>query len=310
MMKLTIATWLACATIAAALKSRPQMNVPLQNSTWQWQLSDGHRLDTTYEVDVYDIDTVDVPAKMIAALHSLNRFVICYISAGSWENWRPDAADFPPSVLGKPLSGWDGERWLDVRNHSALMPLMAARMDLAAEKGCDAIEPDNLDGYMTWDASILALGETKTGFNITAEDQIAYNRALADLAHARNLSIAHKNNVEQTLQVVDAFDFAIVEQCWQYHECDRLAPFVDAGKAVFQCEYSRKFKPCRDALPGFSAIRKKYNLRARPLVACPEVERGDGCVSDTLVCSPPADRDNTILTPCDDDPTRYCVIRF
>ncbi|MFQ5739279.1 MAG: endo alpha-1,4 polygalactosaminidase [Acidobacteriota bacterium] len=40
------------------------------------------------------------------SLHAQGRKVICYISAGSWESWRPDAGQFPSYLLGKPLSGW------------------------------------------------------------------------------------------------------------------------------------------------------------------------------------------------------------
>ena len=68
-------------------------------------------------------------------------------SAGSWEDWRSDASDFPDDVKGNGLSGWPGEKWLDVRQLSVLSPIMAARMDIAVAKGCDGVDPDNMDGY-------------------------------------------------------------------------------------------------------------------------------------------------------------------
>lgn len=37
-------------------------------------------------------------------------------SAGSYENWRPDAADFPAADVGAPLAGWAGEKWLNIRS--------------------------------------------------------------------------------------------------------------------------------------------------------------------------------------------------
>ncbi|MFQ5398379.1 MAG: endo alpha-1,4 polygalactosaminidase [Anaerolineae bacterium] len=33
------------------------------------------------------------------------------------------------------------------------------------------------------------------------------------------------------------FDWALNEQCFQFDECERLLPFVKAGKAVFGVEY-------------------------------------------------------------------------
>lgn len=294
-MKIVVAFYLVSLVFCVS-----SLNVPAQNATWQWQLQ--KKIDLTYDVDVYDIDLFETPAQTITALHALNRFVICYMSAGSFENWRPDIDSFPDSVLGDPLDGWEGERWLDVRNLTALLPIMGARMDIALEKGCDAIEPDNIDGYQTYPEG----APPKTGFNITYEDQIRYNTALAELAHERNMSIALKNDVEQVNDLLNVFDFAITEECWQYEECDTLLPFVSAGKAVFQCEYKRRFNPCEDALPGFSAIRKNLNLKAQPLVMCPPVERVPGCTNE-LVCNPPQD-DDVVLAPCHDDPSRYCVV--
>ena len=49
----------------------------------------------------YDIDLFDAPKSTIDALHAKKRIVICYFSAGSHENWRPDAGSFPSSALGK-----------------------------------------------------------------------------------------------------------------------------------------------------------------------------------------------------------------
>ena len=46
---------------------------------------------------------------------------------------------------------------------------MGKRMDLAKSKGCDGIEPDNVDVY----------SNHNTGFHFTASDQLAYNKWLA-----------------------------------------------------------------------------------------------------------------------------------
>lgn len=46
----------------------------------------------------------------------MGRKVICYFSAGSYENWRSDKGDFPSDVLGNNLEHWEGEKWLDIRD--------------------------------------------------------------------------------------------------------------------------------------------------------------------------------------------------
>jgi hypothetical protein len=177
-------------------------------------------------VPVYDVDLYTTSAAQVAALHAAGRRVICYVSVGAWEDFRADKASFPAAVLGS-SNGWPGERWLDVRRLDILLPIMAERLDLCRQKGFDAVEPDNVDGY-----------DNDTGFPISAQQQLAYNRAIAALAHDRGLSVGLKNDLEQVPELVSAFDFAVNEQCAEYDECDALTPFVAAGKAAFTVEYS------------------------------------------------------------------------
>jgi hypothetical protein len=234
---------------AAAQAAPGKIWVPKQGVSWQWQL-DG-KIDTSVKAHVYDID-MQVRKAKVRKLHRLGRRVICYISAGSFENWRPDVQKFPASVKGKPLDGWPGERWLDIRQVATLRPIMAARMDKCRAKGFDGVEPDNVDGY-----------SNDTGFPLTGADQRAYNTMLAGLAHARGLSVGLKNDVEQAKALQPYFDFAVNEQCRQYKECGRLRPFLRAGKAVFNAEYDltrSQFCPHARSL-GMSSIRKKLSLR-------------------------------------------------
>lgn len=118
---------------------------PALETSWQWQLQG--RIDTSVDVQMYDVDAFDVRARMVRRLHDDGRAVVCYVSAGSWEEWRPDADRFPKAVLGRELDGWPGERWLDVRRIGQLAPIMTSRMDRCAAKGFDGIEFDNVDGY-------------------------------------------------------------------------------------------------------------------------------------------------------------------
>ena len=139
---------------------------PRPGTSWQWQLTG--TIDTSFDVDMYDIDLFDSSASLIEQLHNDGRIVICYFSAGSWEDWRPDADNYPPSVKGKALEGWPDEKWLDIRNIDVLGPLIDARLDMAVSKGCDGVEPDNVDAYTN-----------DSGFPLTANDQLQFNRWLA-----------------------------------------------------------------------------------------------------------------------------------
>jgi hypothetical protein len=45
------------------------------------------------------------------------------------------------------LIGWEKEKWLNL-NSDNVRQIMAKRLELAAEKGCDAVDPDNMDAYV------------------------------------------------------------------------------------------------------------------------------------------------------------------
>ncbi|WP_030765685.1 endo alpha-1,4 polygalactosaminidase [Streptomyces sp. NRRL F-2664] len=223
---------------------------PPPGTPWQWQLTG--TLDTSVEAAVYDVDGFTTTKEQVAVLKKAGRKTICYLSTGAWEDFRPDAEAFPRELLGKG-NGWEGERWLDIRRVAELEPLMAKRFDMCREKGFDAVEPDNMDGY-----------RNTTGFPLTADDQLRYNRLIARLAHDRGMSVGLKNDLDQVPQLVGDFDFAVNEQCAQYDECDRLTPFIEAGKAVFHAEYELSTSRfCgRSKTLELSSIQKRYDLDA------------------------------------------------
>jgi hypothetical protein len=226
---------------------------------WQWQLQG--RIDTHFRAPVYDIDGFETPRSTVRKLHRLHRKVICYLDVGSWETYRPDAKDFPRSAIGRRYAGFPDERWLDVsRFHRFARPLKR-RFSICARKGFDAVEPDNLAG---WEK------ENRTGFHITRADQLRFNRWVARQVHGRGMAVALKNDGRQAEDLVGTFDFAIVEQCFQYHECGYYRAFVRHRKAVFETEYEQKPKQyCKTAQAiGFSAIHKSYDLFARPWHPC------------------------------------------
>ncbi|MCK9460816.1 MAG: endo alpha-1,4 polygalactosaminidase [Proteobacteria bacterium] len=235
---------------------------PAPGTTWQWQLTE--EIDTSFDVAMYDIDLFDAPAETIAALQGAGRAVVCYFSAGSREDWRPDAADFPEEAIGSALDGWPGESWIDVTSE-AIREIMTARLDLAVDKGCDGVEPDNVDGYAN-----------DNGLGLTAEAQLDYNAFLADAAHARGLSVGLKNDLEQVAALAPLFDWALNEECLSWDECGMLAPFLAADKAVFHVEYvddepegaAKIAEVCGDpAIEGFSTLVKTWDLTAW-MLAC------------------------------------------
>jgi hypothetical protein len=232
----------------------PQFWKPPVGASWQWQLSGP--IDTSVNASIFDLDMFETSAATVAGLHNQGKKVICYISVGSWEGWRPDAGQFPPEVLGTDYDGWPGEKWLDIRRIDLLAPILRARLDLCAEKGFDGIEPDNIEGYTN-----------NTGFPLTYQDQLVFNIWLAKEAHARGLSIGLKNDSGQVADLLTYYDWALTEECFDQGWCSDMSPFITAGKPVFAAEYTETGIILDDFCPQaatlkFSAILKHLNLNA------------------------------------------------
>ncbi len=234
-----------------------QQWAPKPLTTWNYQIGETPT-DLAIQVQAYDIDGFDNDAAQVQKIHAAGSKAICYIDVGTWENWRPDAGEFPNSVKGN-KNGWPGEKWLDIRQLNILGPIITARFQMCQQKGFDAIEADNVDGYTN-----------STGFPLTAQDQLTFNMYYAGIAHSFGLPIALKNDTDQVPQLVSTFDFMIDEQCFQYSECDTLQPFIQANKAVLEVEYkgqTSKFCPKANAQK-LSTIKKSLGLTATPYVSC------------------------------------------
>jgi hypothetical protein len=216
-----------CGGVSGDTDSEEEIPSALPKVTWQWQLSG--EINTNYDVDMYDIDLFNADQEVIDALLVRGKEVICYFSAGSYENFRFDADKFNDEDLGNTLDGWEGEQWVDIRSQN-VRSIMQDRLDLAVEKNCTGVEPDNVDGYIN-----------NPGFDFTAQDQLDYNIFIATEAKKRGLSVGLKNDLNQVKELVSYFDFAINEQCHYLNECSLLEPFTQAGKNIFNAEYDKKY---------------------------------------------------------------------
>lgn len=196
--------------------------VPL--TSWYWQLD--RNVIPTRTARIYDIDMENNTPATIKALQAAGRVVVCYFSAGTWESFRSDASRFPPNIIGNPVEGFPDERYIDIRA-PVVRSIMSARLAVAASKGCDAVEPDNVDGYAN-----------NPGFLLTKTEQITYDVFIATTAHAHNLRVALKNATDLVPRLAREFDFAVVEQCLQFQECPAYLPFIEQRKAVLLAEYT------------------------------------------------------------------------
>ena len=162
-------------------------------------------------------------------------YSICYVNAfqtqprdAGW--WLANHPDLLLRKAGEPFkdANWPGEYLLDigsVAKRDRLLSIVLPWIDGCATAGFQAIEADNLDTY------------SRSGGALRISDALAFGAALAAHAHARGLAFGQKNAGELGTRGRDAgFDFAIVESCQVYDECeDYIAVF---GRNVQEIEYT------------------------------------------------------------------------
>ncbi len=157
---------------------------------------------------------------------------ICYVNAfqaqsGEENTWDSDLLlrDSKGNVVKDP--DWN-EALLDIST-SAKRQRIAAKVDGwidgCANKGFQAVEPDNYDSY-----------SRSKGLLNTSEAQ-SYIQLLSAHSHADGLAIAQKNTAELAGSgPANGLDFAIAEECGTYSECDAYASAFD--NRVFVIEYT------------------------------------------------------------------------
>lgn len=203
---------------------------PTPRTTFDWDLRSDIPSNFSYNSTIVDIDAFDNDKSFVENLHAQGKKVFAYVSVGSWEDWRPDKNDFPLEVIGNSYPGWDGEKFLNIKNIEALKPVMRARLDMIKSKGFDGIEPDNID-LNSWTADEL-------GFEISGQDVITYCKWLAQEAHNRGLSIGQKNATDLAEDLVGTMDWILLEDAFYEDFYLEAKTYINHNKAVFATEYT------------------------------------------------------------------------
>ncbi|WP_320065225.1 endo alpha-1,4 polygalactosaminidase [Micromonospora sp. RTGN7] len=248
------------ALLAAAYGCRPNLVPPgaptpwptasARHWRWQWQLTGP--LDTTVDADVFLLDPVRTTATETSALRARDRRLICQVAVGSYAGTDPDADRYPPVLRGA-AGPRPNTRWVDVRRWEVLKPILADRLRLCRGKGFGAVAVADADGYAH-----------RPGLALDFDDQLLFNRRVAELARSLGLSPGLLGDVSQVAALAPDFDFAVDEECVRLRRCAKLLPFVDAGKPVFHVEYTGDPADfCVTAVGyGLASIRKDRELDA------------------------------------------------
>lgn len=202
----------------------PGVTLPPANGTFDYQIGGVYAPAAGVAVVSRDRNDPPVPGK----------YNVCYVNAfqtqpeenGWWRATHPELLlMWNGSEVEDP--NWPGELVLDVSTpakRAAIAAIVGGWIDGCASSGFHAVEPDNLD---SWTRSHDLLDE---------EDNVALSALLAERAHAVGLAYAQKNTAELLpYRAQIGFDFAIVEECQPYGDCD---DFTDAyGARWYEIEY-------------------------------------------------------------------------
>jgi hypothetical protein len=159
--------------------------------------------------------------------------VICYISAGSIENWRSDAKEAMSTVsLGKKYKGFEAtEQWVNLLEWQTAKPIMESRINQAASKGCDGVEFDNIDCHDHGPQCVPGASKEQL-----RKKQVEYIRWLSQRARSKGLAVGLKNVNGIVDQVVQYGDFAI-EEANPASEFAKFGKFIAQNKAVLSVHY-------------------------------------------------------------------------
>lgn len=185
--------------------------------------------------DYYYLDLWNYSKEEFNAVKKSGAKPICYFSS-HYENFRPDHSEFPKKDLGKAISGWSGEKWVNT-NSQKVREIIKKRILLAKDKGCEGIDPDNIDSYAH-----------NNGLKLSKKDAIDYVKFMSTEARALGMIYSLKNAlliIEDTKAFVDIY---LNESCQQYSECWF---YKNLTKPIFGIEY----KKCKK-IPYIYTIRK------------------------------------------------------
>jgi len=217
-----------------------------------------------YIVDLWDVATggtidygggvtITVPMGPLAgdlATIMGNGTLVCQVTVGAIKLTDPDAMRFgteatppddptPPtagSVVGWSVVGDPNTRYLDIRQaaRDGWKATMFKRFAYAKTIGCEAVDAiwiDRIDG--------------NSGFPLvtsgTDNDISLYYAEVATDLHAKELSAGFHSSTTIgnvfTSNFADSYDFAVIERCAEFDECEAVKAFDQANKATFAFDF-------------------------------------------------------------------------
>jgi len=236
-MKLLLAVTAAASLLLSSVEARWQ---PTQSQSFNILIGESSPSVSGEKSQIVDIDLVS-KAAYIEKYHSAGKKVVCYLSGGTAEDWRPDYSEYKKLkglVHQKYSDRYNNEYWVDYRS-SEIRHLIEKRIQRAKNQNCDGIDVDNVDAYQIRGIKDKE-GAKKNGWSspVTKEENIEFLKWLGSTAHKYGLAIGLKNCHDIIDRVSDYFDFAINENCGTAGDCHYYKNFLKSGKPVFAITYN------------------------------------------------------------------------
>ncbi|MFI0814781.1 endo alpha-1,4 polygalactosaminidase [Streptomyces sp. NPDC021098] len=234
----------ACGSSTPAKKTA-DIELPPVGAAWDYQI--GGAYTPPKGVEIVSRDRADDPAPGL--------YNVCYVNAFQTqpdEKWpsRLLLHDAKGKVVEDPE--WDGESVLDITTRAKreeAAERVGAWFEECAEKGFDAVEPDNLDTFTRWPGLL------------TADQATAYVSLLSKRAHALGLAIAQKNTGPlASRRAATGLDFAVVEECGRYDECGAFAKPYRDRVVVVEYEDEGMARACDGFGDRLSVVRRDQDV--------------------------------------------------
>ena len=219
--------WPTALALAFALTT-PSVAVELPPAGGQYDSQLGGAYPPPDGTAIVSRDRTEPPAPGLYNICYVNAFQTQPSETAWWQDQHPDLllrrAD--GTLVEDP--NWPGEIILDTSTsakRTALSAIVADWITGCATAGYQAIEADNLDTY------------SRSDDLLTPADNLAYAATLIEIAKSQGLAFGQKNGIELLDKPnLPHFDFAIVEGCEVYDECDAYSEAY--GRHVLEIEYT------------------------------------------------------------------------
>ena len=182
-------------------------------------------IETGVKVRAYHVSLEQAGEEQIKELAASGKIVICHFNAGAISEKSDDFDSIDVDAIGSSHVNRDDLFWMDYRSDDVIEYIDSMLLK-AKDSDCSGVAPWYLDGF-----------DGDSGFSLTKQSQSEFNQAIVEKAHRHRLTVGWVNGASLVSQMVDYFDWALVEECSQFAECSQYKKFIDAGKAVFQVEY-------------------------------------------------------------------------